>query len=57
MDGVNKEVDDELLTVDLNGHNTNQVTWVMFAHLWYGTLDEAKHTLVNCIRLCDDSEI
>jgi hypothetical protein len=48
MDGVNKEVDQELLAVNLNGKNADQVTWVVFAHLWYGTLDEAECTLVTC---------
>jgi hypothetical protein len=26
----------------------DQVTWVVFTHLWYGTLDEAECTLVTC---------
>jgi hypothetical protein len=40
-DGVSKEVDQELLIVNLNGYNAKQVTWVVFSLLWYGTLDEA----------------
>jgi len=48
MDGFKKEVDQELLTINLNELNENQVTWVVFARTWYETLDEAKHTLVTC---------
>jgi hypothetical protein len=46
MEGVNREVDQELLAVNLNGKNANQVTWVVLTHLLYGTLDKAKRTLV-----------
>jgi hypothetical protein len=41
MDGVSKEVNQELLANNLNGQNTDQVTWVVFAHIWYATLDKA----------------
>jgi hypothetical protein len=48
MDGVNKEVDQELLAINLNGNNADQVTWVVFTPLWYGTLDEEDITLLTC---------
>jgi hypothetical protein len=57
MDGVNEEVDGEFLAVNLNGKNTDQVTWVVFSHLFYETLDELEHTLLTSGWLCNDSEI
>jgi hypothetical protein len=47
MDVFSKKFNQELLAVKPDGKNVDKVTWVVFIHLWYGTLDEEKHTLVN----------